>query len=192
MPRRWLYRDSCAWGLPTRALVDWMAESQAEFVRLLTQHSSRIFGFVLALCVHRADAEDVFQNTSVILWEKFDTYEHGTSFLAWACKVAYFEVLYNRRKSGRMRTISDQAWEALVGDAMAAAQDAGDRKESLAACLEKLAAADRQLLEQRYFGQLPVAEIAVSTRRSVHAIYRALSRVHDSLLQCMQRMRSGA
>ena len=164
-----------------------MADSQAEFVRLLTQHSSRIFGFVLALSVNRSDAEDIFQNTSVILWEKFATYELGTSFLAWACRIAYFEVLYNRRKSSRMRTISDRAWEALVTDALAAADDAGDRKESLAACMEKLAEADRQLLEQRYFRQLPVAEIADNGRKSVHAIYRALSRIHDSLLQCMQR-----
>ena len=36
-----------------------MADRQAEFVRLLSQYSSRIFGFLLALCANRADAEQL-------------------------------------------------------------------------------------------------------------------------------------
>jgi RNA polymerase sigma-70 factor len=169
-----------------------MADSQAEFVRMLTQHSSRLFGFVLALCVNRADAEDVFQNTSVVLWEKFDTYQRGTNFLAWACRIAYFEVLYHRRKTSRMRTISDEAWNALLNEALRSVDETEDRKEALAGCLERLSASDRELLERKYFSQLSVAEIAEGCSRSVHAIYRALSRVHDSLLECMRRALAGA
>jgi RNA polymerase sigma-70 factor len=167
--------------------MDAMADRQAEFVRLLTQHSSRIFGFVLALCVNRSDAEDVFQNTSVVLWEKFDTYEPGTNFLAWACRIAYFEALYDRRKTSRVRTLSDGAWQALAGDALATTDEKLDRQEALAGCLEKLSPADRDLLEQKYFRQRSVAEIAESCSRSIHSIYRALSRVHDWLLECIRR-----
>jgi RNA polymerase sigma-70 factor (ECF subfamily) len=156
-------------------------------VRLLTQHSSRIFGFVLALCVNRSDAEDVFQNTSVVLWEKFETYQSGTNFLAWACRIAYFEALYDRRKTSRVRTLSDEAWQALAGDALAMTEENHDHQEALAACLEKLSPADRDLLEQKYFRHRSVVEIAESCSRSVHSIYRALSRIHDSLLECVRR-----
>jgi RNA polymerase sigma-70 factor len=167
-----------------------MADRQAEFVRLLTQHSSRIFGFVLALCVNRSDAEDVFQNTSVVLWEKFETYQLGTNFLAWACRIAYFEALYDRRKTRRVRTLSDQAWQALATDALAISEEKEDRQEALAACLDKLSANDRGLLEQKYFSQRSVAEIAAATSRSVHSVYRALSRIHDSLMRCVRRAMS--
>jgi RNA polymerase sigma-70 factor, ECF subfamily len=167
--------------------MDGMADRQADFVRLLTQHSSRIFGFVLALCVNRSDAEDVFQNTSVVLWEKFDAYQPGTNFLAWACRIAYFEVLYDRRKTGRVRTLSDEAWQALAGDALAISDEKEEHQEALAECLQKLSAADRDLLEQKYFSQRSVAEIAAAGSKSVHSIYRALSRIHDALLQCMRR-----
>jgi len=167
-----------------------MADRQAEFVRLLTHHSSRIFGFVLALCVNRSDAEDVFQNTSVVLWEKFDAYEPGTNFLAWACRIAYFEVLYDRRKSSRVKTLSDAAWQALAADALTVAEQKEDYQEALAACLDKLAAADREMLEQKYFSQRSVAEIAERCSRSVHSVYRALSRIHDVLLECMRRAMS--
>jgi RNA polymerase sigma-70 factor (ECF subfamily) len=167
-----------------------MADRQADFVRLLTQHSSRIFGFVLGLCVNRTDAEDVFQNTSVVLWEKFDSFEPGSNFLAWACRIAYFEVLYDRRKSARVKTLSDAAWQALAADALTAADQKDDHRETLAACLDKLAAADRELLEQKYFSQRSVAEIADRCSRSVHSVYRALSRIHDALLECMRRAMS--
>jgi RNA polymerase sigma-70 factor (ECF subfamily) len=167
-----------------------MADRQAEFVRLLTQHSSRIFGFVLALCVNRSDAEDIFQNTSVVLWEKFESYQPGTNFLAWACRIAYFEALYDRRKTSRVKTLSDEAWQALASDALATSEQKEDHQEALAACLEKLSATDRDLLEQKYFSQRSVTEIAQRCDQSVHAIYRALSRIHDALLQCMRRAMS--
>lgn len=164
-----------------------MADRQAEFVRLLTQNSSRIFGFVLALCVNRADAEDVFQNTSVVLWEKFDTYKPGSNFLAWACRIAYFEALYDRRKTSRVRTLSDEAWQALASDALAISEDKQDTQEALAECLEKLSASDRDLLHQKYFLQRSVAEMAESCSKSIHSIYRALSRIHDNLMECVRR-----
>ena len=167
--------------------MDPMADRQAEFVRLLTQYSSRIFGFVLALCVNRADAEDVFQNTSVVLWEKFDTYQPGSNFFAWACRIAYFEALYDRRKSSRVRTLSEEAWQALAADALAVSEDKEESQEALSECLEKLSAADRDLLHQKYFLQRSVAEIAESCSKSIHSIYRALSRLHDNLLECVRR-----
>jgi hypothetical protein len=57
-----------------------MADSQSEFVRLFSQHASQLFGFVLVLTGNRSDAEDIVQNASVVLWEKFDAYQPGTSF----------------------------------------------------------------------------------------------------------------
>jgi RNA polymerase sigma-70 factor, ECF subfamily len=164
-----------------------MADRHTEFVRLLTQYSSRIFGFVLALCVNRSDAEDLFQNTSVLLWEKFDNYTPGTNFLAWACRTAYFEVLHHRRKARRVMTLSDAAWESLAADALQVNERPDDHHERLAICLDKLSTGDRELLEQKYFSQRSVADIAERCSRSVHSIYRSLSRIHSTLLQCMRR-----
>jgi RNA polymerase sigma-70 factor, ECF subfamily len=167
-----------------------MTDPHAEFVRLLTQHSSQIFGFVLALCLNRTDAEDVFQNTSVTLWKKFETYQPGTNFRAWACQIAYYEVMAARRKNSRVTTLTDQAWELLAADALSAWQQQDDRREWLADCLEKLPTADRQLLEQKYFSRDSVVEIANRCARSVNSVYRGLRRIHGLLIDCMQRAQS--
>ncbi len=164
-----------------------MTDTQAEFVRLLTRNSSQIYGFILMLSVNRSDAEDVFQETSVVLWEKFDSYQPGTDFRAWACRIAFFKVQSHRRARGRMRVLSDAAFEALAADALAFAEDRDLRGEALAECLDKLAERDRRLLEQKYFGQLTTVQLAQQRSQSTHSIYRALTRIHSQLLQCMQR-----
>jgi RNA polymerase sigma-70 factor, ECF subfamily len=164
-----------------------MSNKQAEFVRLLTRHSSQIYGFILMLSVNRGDAEDVFQDTSVILWQKFDTYEPGTNFRAWACRIAFYQVQNHRRTASRLKTISDEAFEALAADALAFVEKPDIRGEALDECLEKLAQRDRRLLEQKYFGQLSTAQIAEQRAQSTHSIYRALTRIHRQLLQCMER-----
>jgi RNA polymerase sigma-70 factor (ECF subfamily) len=164
-----------------------MSDRQAEFVRLLTRYSSQIYGFILMLSVNRSDAEDVFQETSVVLWEKFDAYESGTDFRAWACRIAFFKVQSHRRERGRLRTLSDEAFAAVAADALAYVEKKDARGEALAECLEKLSAGDRRLLEQRYFGRLTTVQLAEERSQSTHAIYRALARIHNQLLNCMQR-----
>jgi RNA polymerase sigma-70 factor (ECF subfamily) len=49
-----------------------------EFIRLLSLHTSSIYTYIRVLIPNRTDAEDVFQETSRTLWEKFDEYQPGT------------------------------------------------------------------------------------------------------------------
>jgi DNA-directed RNA polymerase specialized sigma24 family protein len=86
-----------------------------------------------------------------------------------------------------MRILSDDAWAALASDALATPDDVSERQAALGECLEKLVAADRKLLEQKYFSQLSVAEIAAMQSRGDSSIYRALGRIHQQLLRCVNR-----
>lgn len=161
---------------------------QDSFVRLLSAHSRQIFGFILTLALNRTDAEDIFQNTSVTLWKKFPTYREGTNFRAWACQVAYLEAVEHRRRKSRMyRLLNDRAFQALAAEAMQPLEDADRREDALAGCLEKLSKTERKLIESRYFNAESPKQIAEQSSKSVHAIYRSLARIHEALLQCVQR-----
>ena len=46
----------------------------------------------LALLPNEQDAQDVFQRTSLVLWQKFDQFDSDRDFLPWACGVAHYEV----------------------------------------------------------------------------------------------------
>jgi len=183
----WPHR-SCGLGLAyCLPPIGVMADKQAEFVRLLTRYSSQIYGFILMLSVNRTDAEDVFQETSVVLWEKFNSYQPGTDFRAWACRIAFFKVQSHRRTSGRLRTLTDSAFEAIAADALAMVEVNDVRGEALAECLDKLSDRDRRLLDHKYFGKMTTAQLAEQMSQSTHSIYRSLTRIHSQLLNCMQR-----
>lgn len=159
---------------------------QDEFVRYFSRESSRIFGFILALAVNRNDAEDVFQETSVVLWRRFDEFEPGTNFRAWACRIAQLQVMNFRRSFNRCHVLSDDAIQALAQNAMGVMEREDRRESALATCLEKLQPKDRQLIEQRYFLHRSTKEIADRESRSIHSVYRALRRIHESLLRCVR------
>jgi len=47
----------------------------ARFLRLYAGIQNKLFAFILSVVHNRNDAEELFQETSVILWERFDTYQ---------------------------------------------------------------------------------------------------------------------
>src|SRR5690606_3269633 len=75
-----------------RPMSDYEADANGpmsdEFIRLLSQHQSQLFGYIFCMVRSLPDTEDVFQQTAVVLWNKFDDFTPGTSFVAWAKCVA--------------------------------------------------------------------------------------------------------
>lgn len=157
-----------------------------EFLRLFSSHSQRIYEFILTLVMRQADADEIFQDTSLILWKKFDSYDPNGNFRAWACRIAYLEVLQLRRTSRRLLTFGDEALALLAEKAIAHSDDSGRRQAALEACLERLQPPDREMIEHRYYHRRPPKEIATLRACSVYSIYRALARVHSALLNCVQ------
>src|SRR4051812_34190449 len=77
------------------------AASRKRLVALLTRHQRQIFSYIYVLVPNRADAEDLLQETSVVVCEKFHEFKEGTDFVAWACQIAYWRVRYSRQKYAR-------------------------------------------------------------------------------------------
>jgi RNA polymerase sigma-70 factor (ECF subfamily) len=59
-----------------------------EFARLFSRNARRLYGFIMTLVFSHHDAEEVFQNTSVVIWNKFAEFQPGSNFFAWASKVS--------------------------------------------------------------------------------------------------------
>jgi RNA polymerase sigma-70 factor (ECF subfamily) len=159
-----------------------------EFVSLYVQNSRRIYSFIRSLTVRQQDAEDVFQEVGRTLWEKFDQYRPGTSFVVWALSIAHFKVLQHRRRQNQQPVgLSDEVLELIAKDLAAFSIQEDDRYEALTLCVQKLPAYDRDLIEARYRREQTVQSLAIELGRSVDAIYRTLKRIHRTLLDCIQR-----
>jgi RNA polymerase sigma-70 factor, ECF subfamily len=165
--------------------------SHDAFVRLFSREARRVYAFVLTLVFNHDDADEVFQNTSVVLWNKFDSYTSGTSFFSWACRVAYLEVLNYRRLRRDTPSLSDEALASLADAAESLADEDDVLGGALAECVEKLSSADRELISLRYYHRRAPKEIADVHAKSVYSVYRSLSRIHNALHECIQQSSAG-
>jgi DNA-directed RNA polymerase specialized sigma24 family protein len=58
------------------------------FMRLLLANEREIMRYVCALVPSPNDAEEIVQQTAILLWEKFDQYDQSRPFTPWACRFA--------------------------------------------------------------------------------------------------------
>jgi len=157
-----------------------------EFSRLLMANRNRIFGFIYSLVHDRSAAEDILQNVSAILWKKFDQFELGTDFGAWAMKVSRFKVLQWREKQSKVPLpLGENELFQLADASVVVSFDDGERREALLNCLVSLPGKHREILAARYFSKLSVTQIAEGRNRSRRAIYKMLDRIRAVLLDCI-------
>ena len=159
-----------------------------EFVRLLGQNQRRVFLYVLCLVHDWNEAEEVVQETNLVLWREFAKFEPGTNFSAWACRVAFHQVLAWRKRRQRDRLEFSDAFLTAVAEETAADLDRlEERCTALSGCVEKLPADQRALLQRRYTRGETVERLSARSGRTVEAVYRALSRIRHALHECVTR-----
>ena len=162
------------------------ADSQKRLMALMTRHQRQVFAYIYTLVPRRHDAEDLLQETSLVICEKFSDFREGTDFVAWACQIAYWRVRYSRQKYVRSKVIfNDEIFEAVANTAVTLTGEIDARHEALGGCLQKLPARDREFVLTRYEAGSGVEEAARQTGRSIVAAYKALTRIRKALHDCV-------
>jgi RNA polymerase sigma-70 factor (ECF subfamily) len=162
---------------------------RAEFAELVHLCQGRLFGYIHSLVRDLDDADDLFQQTTLTLWKKFDEFQRERSFFAWACGVARFEVANFLRARGRDRLYFSDELNLLLVEAHAelAEDELEDRREALSGCIDKLRERDRQLLEECYTDPAGVNGVAGRMGRVPQSVHNSLRRIRQALYQCIQR-----
>ncbi len=165
-----------------------MTDRTTVFLELLTSHERALSLYVHSLVPRDSAAEDILQQTKLLLWKHFDDFEIGTNFLAWARKTAFHQILTHRRLKKREHLPLDEvSLEALGAVVSELAGEIPQRHEALRLCLARLPKEHRQLVLLRYFEDLEIEQVAERVKRTEAAVYRALSRVRMNLLDCVQK-----
>ncbi len=163
-------------------------ERHRRFLRSFTAHEPAIRAHVRRLVPARADADDVMQEISVVLWEKFDTLEEDADFKAWAFGVARYEVLAWLRDRGRDRLVLDEEVITKIAEETTAMEPHLERqREALELCMQKVPADQRDLLMQAYQPESSIQTVALGSGRSVPGFYQWLHRMRRMLLDCIRR-----
>jgi RNA polymerase sigma-70 factor len=165
-----------------------------EFLAHFARDRDRLYSYIYSLVPHSADAEDVFQRVSILLWSKFEQYERERSFLAWARGVAFYEVRNFLRTARRDRLqFAEELVAQLAQRHVETAPQNEDRLTALRGCLERLPAGPKKLIGHVYSGQGTVQDLAARTGRAVQTLYNQLSQTRRKLLECVeQKLAKGA
>jgi RNA polymerase sigma-70 factor (ECF subfamily) len=161
-----------------------------QFVERFVRSQDRIYAYVATMLPNRSDAEEVFQQTSLILWKKWRQFDAARDFVSWACGMAHNEVRnFLRKNADKGRIYLSEDVLAEVAAVRLEAQDILEaRRRALRQCLERLKSGKRQLVERCYAGKDNIKTIAQDLGRPPNVIYMILKRLRRSLFECINRV----
>ena len=168
--------------MPSRPL-----DPQENLVALITRHQAALHAYILGLLPNRTKADDVLQETNLVLWRKAAEYDQAKPFMPWACRIAWFQVKAARRDAARDRHVFDPGLVDLL-----AAEDDSDLETTAALdhalrdCLERLPAEKRDLILHRYQPDSSVHEMAATRNLSPGALSGQLHRIRQMLESCVE------
>ncbi|MFC1766200.1 sigma-70 family RNA polymerase sigma factor, partial [Planctomycetota bacterium] len=119
-----------------------MANQELKHIRFFRLYNSiqvRLYSYLLTVVHNRTDAEDLLQETAIFLWERFDQFEEGTSFGAWAIRISQYKALEFMRRNKKTRIVFDDDFYNKVSlCSLQSSSDVSEREEALRSCIKKL------------------------------------------------------
>ena len=160
----------------------------AEFLKIFMSNRHDILAFIIGMVRDATAAEDIFQDVSIILWEKFDTYDPDKSFKAWARGIAGNKVLQHWQKQKKS---ADVYSPELISNVLAAYErtesNTGNMIDALRNCREQLPEKQSSLLKYKYEKRWKLNQIAETIGKSLAATQKSLSRVRYALQDCIRK-----
>ena len=158
---------------------------------LFLKYQPAIRSYILSIIPDFSLADDVVQETFIVVTRKAASFELGTSFTAWVKTIARFKALEAiRAGKSRCETLSVEVLEALGAEQTEFRTDSDERLALLSACIEELAPQARRSIEFRYRGDHLPPQIAGLMGCTVQSVNVTLSRARAFLRDCVLRKMS--
>ncbi len=163
-----------------------------QFVRQYLDNMRGLYSYIFAFVPNRSDADDIFQEVTVIMWQKYESFDTDAGFLNWAVKIARHKIKQHHQKQAR-NSIGQylSALQPLDDCATAALQEPSFKQQALQQCINRLKIKDKKLLRLRYEADASTQTVSIRVGRSIAAVYKALNRIHYQLLLCIQGKLTG-
>jgi len=162
-----------------------------EVVKGAFQHRDALLSYAFALLRDWVKAEDVVQDSFIVVMNKWAEFRPGSSLFLWVRQIVHFKAL----EAARTRKMSSVEEELLnrvaatmqrgLDEEIAARQRL--RRQALQRCMSTLDARSARLLSGFYTESLSCETLAQAQRRSVNAVRLALSRLRKQLQECVRR-----
>lgn len=160
-----------------------------QLVGLLLKYHKRIYGFILTLVPNLSDAEDILQESALVMCRRFREFQSGTSFLAWAITIARNQIYSYRKKQYNHSKLqfNEDVTSELISFTAEKIQFMDKRIHALEECLQKLNHNDKKIIEHRYETGAKIRDIARQSGRPEQGLYKSVARIHNLLRLCVER-----
>jgi RNA polymerase sigma-70 factor (ECF subfamily) len=170
----------------------------ASFEVLVRRYQGPVFRLGQRMLADRGDAEDMVQDTFVMVWRRLPTLVDAESFRSWVYQIATRRCLNvlrarDRRPSTPTETDDLEAAQAVTHrsavDDPAAAAERSAQLSGLDAVLQTLPAEQRACWVLREMHELTYPEIAYATHLPVSTVRGRIARARQNLVKGMDQWR---
>ena len=151
--------------------------------RLFLENQAGLYGYVLSIVRDFSLAQDVVQDTFLIVTRKAAQFDPKTNFVAWVYTIARYEALASMRRLARP-ALAEETLQLLFGQQETPVSE--HSIELVRACMEKLTPNVRRMLNLRYEDALKPAEIARLLGWTSNAVSVAICRARLELRKCIK------
>lgn len=165
-------------------------DMSTQFVELFEADKNRLYAYIYAYMMDRAAADDIFQETCMVLWKDFEKFELGTNFSKWANGIAFNRVREHRYANKKYSIgLSDDFLEEFCQDIAATDLKQVTKQEKkwfyLEECCLHLSTPLLHIYQNFYVKNMKAQEIADKTGRSIYAIRKAIRKLRQKLHDCV-------
>lgn len=157
------------------------------FIQLLTAEQFKLLHYIAKLLGNPNEAQNILQETNLVLWRKSHEFQPGTNFSTWAHSVAYWQVrAFVRDRQRDKHVFSEELVRQLASKDPSESVDT-DIRIALRHCLSGVSAANLKMLRERYEEGASIQTLADRLGKNPSAVKVALLRIRRALLRCIER-----
>jgi len=159
---------------------------------LVNEHAEMLLTYIRATVRDPGAADDIFQETTIVAWRRFDDYDQSRPLAAWLRGIARKLILAHHSRRGRGPSYCSEAVLEALDERMAHLDDQQgdtwqDKTAALQTCLEHLPDSLRRCVELFYRNDHKTEEIARQMDTTREAVKKRLQRARGLLAACLRR-----
>ena len=162
------------------------SQQHQAFTELFLANQHRVFRFIVSAVPRWVEAEELFQQTSLTLWQRWDEFDPENDFTPWACGIAMNHLRNHlRKKQNQQLHFSDDLLEQMASLQLEEQSLLDGLHRALADCMEKLPPQQRRLIERCYRPNASIKQVAIEQGQTANSLYKLVRKIRLALYDCI-------
>lgn len=149
--------------------------------------------YAFAIVKDWSAAEDIVQDSYIVVIEKQAKFKEGTSLSQWIKRIVFLKCMESLRKSKRLTLVSDESLEAVIARVIESNSSEQEmsmleiKKVALKDCMKTLKVEIVKLIHAFYWERRAIKEIALQMQITENTIRLRLLKYRKSLKSCLTK-----